>query len=151
MKSLLTSSPKLLAVLSLLQPSLCTVDYTGTVQTTYLYEDSGNSLTYKAEYYYETLALDDPDEYEYLNFKLIFENYDISSWNVGDGFWMGIAFDASLMAENPDSIICRIINYSGIIATTEFECEDMTLKGYAQPVVDTQEDLDTRLVEPVCT
>jgi hypothetical protein len=125
------------------------VDFSGTSTTKTLLEDG--DMTFTVEYYYETVAADDPDNYEYLHFILKLENYDISGWTAGDGHWVGISFGAELMNSNPDTVACVLENYSGTITDDAYACVDMILNGQgSQPVDDATDDLDARLVSPDC-
>lgn len=81
------------------------------------------------EYFYETL---DGDESEYINFKIILENFDYSQWKTGDGFWVGVAFGEELMAANPDAVLCFMESYNPANPITDhvFVCDDADLRGY---------------------
>ena len=76
-------TPALLFMLNNL--TVATEDFQGIVQEKQL----GDNLV--IQYFYETLAADDPEFKEYINIKLIFKDFDVTGWNPGEGFWVGIA------------------------------------------------------------
>lgn len=93
------------------------------------------------------MAADSPEVKEYLNVKLVFKEFDVSGWNPGEGFWVGIALGSHFMADNPDGVICRMEAYDNtVMSNNNMVCYDVTLKGYAEPTNDSTENLDTRLV-----
>ena len=116
--------------------------FQGTTQSVTLYEVGERKLS--LEYFYETL---EDDLGEYLNFKIMLENYDYSDWTRGDGFWIGISFGEETMAANPDAVMCYLESYDpdDDIDEHKFVCDDADLRGYGQPNSDTVDNLDPDL------